>query len=575
MKKGIIALLGLAAALQANANIVLWEGNQNHVEILQDPYYSVKILQPGLFKLQSVTNGQLDVINHITVDASCPAGDIYVYVVRNPDEVGGQQHEPGASNLKEINLTGSAAVGRISEVVITGELGELGMTRGHYLSGDVAGVVHTNIEVAALGTFACQTLRSLTVTGGEGNPIPADLRVRADWPASPAQSETISWPGPCGNLEFFSIGPLGVVQLGGEVASVTVAPGNIEGELRIDGTVQLIMTTGVVGGFLHADTLVNWYGVAPSVLTGAVDIDNLTGTLEFGDGGDVITGAITINDDLPVTGKISTFWGNLAGEIVVHGSVFGTIWAGTNAWGIRPHIAGTVRIEGDLDGHVGALGYLGDPGQQENFAHVQVLGKLGRTWPYAALIAFDDGMAQGHTYVSVDYDGYHPSDHPFGSQSYVRIANDFYYGNAFAARVFETTPCRADMGNSGTPDFDDINPFVAALSDPTGGQMAIGWPGREGSRVFHGDCTCDGILNFLDIDPFVLRITEGCCWEYCGPCPGAGDGLAAEELAGELRAHTRRELYPELLRTAWAAAGGLPDPARRTYWRAVYEHLTR
>lgn len=115
-----VMLLGTAAT----GEVILWEGNPANVWWYD--VNAVKILAPGTYKFEALTNGQLSDINHILVDASCPAGDIYVYVVRNPNEVGGQQHEPGASNLKEINLTGSAATGVISEVVITGDLGELG-----------------------------------------------------------------------------------------------------------------------------------------------------------------------------------------------------------------------------------------------------------------------------------------------------------------------------------------------------------------------------------------------------------------------------------------------------------------
>jgi hypothetical protein len=58
----------------------------------------------------------------------------------------------------------------------------------------------------------------------------------------------------------------------------------------------------------------------------------------------------------------------------------------------------------------------------------------------------------------------------------------------------------------GVVDFDDIDPFVAALSCPDGDpncwQSTCPW--------LNGDCDGDGNVTFDDIDPFVTRIGTMC-----------------------------------------------------------------
>ena len=64
------------------------------------------------------------------------------------------------------------------------------------------------------------------------------------------------------------------------------------------------------------------------------------------------------------------------------------------------------------------------------------------------------------------------------------------------------TVCRGDCDCSGAVDFDDINPFVAAL----GGDVPCSFD--------NCDVNGDGHLDFDDIDPFVAVLSTG-----AGPCP--------------------------------------------------------
>ena len=61
-----------------------------------------------------------------------------------------------------------------------------------------------------------------------------------------------------------------------------------------------------------------------------------------------------------------------------------------------------------------------------------------------------------------------------------------------------------DMNGDGGLNFGDINPFVLALSDPAA--YAQQYPGIDPNRV--GDLNGDGVLNFGDINPFVAALTS-------------------------------------------------------------------
>jgi hypothetical protein len=61
----------------------------------------------------------------------------------------------------------------------------------------------------------------------------------------------------------------------------------------------------------------------------------------------------------------------------------------------------------------------------------------------------------------------------------------------------------ADMNCDGHRDFDDIDPFVLALSDPAGWQALY-----PGCYYLNGDCNGDGVVNFDDIDAFVQLLSR-------------------------------------------------------------------
>ena len=66
------------------------------------------------------------------------------------------------------------------------------------------------------------------------------------------------------------------------------------------------------------------------------------------------------------------------------------------------------------------------------------------------------------------------------------------------------TYCPGDLNCDGVVDFDDIDPFVAALNHPGGTDWGPFCPWRN------GDCNDDGNVTFDDIDPFVARMGAAC-----------------------------------------------------------------
>ncbi len=70
--------------------------------------------------------------------------------------------------------------------------------------------------------------------------------------------------------------------------------------------------------------------------------------------------------------------------------------------------------------------------------------------------------------------------------------------------VIVPRPLLGDLDCTGVVDFDDINPFVLALSNPAG--YAAAYPD---CAITQGDCNQDGSVNFDDINPFVALLSGG------------------------------------------------------------------
>ena len=87
---------------------------------------------------------------------------------------------------------------------------------------------------------------------------------------------------------------------------------------------------------------------------------------------------------------------------------------------------------------------------------------------------------------------------PFGLVT-VQLVTIYVTGSVTAQAVTYTV---GDLNCDGAVNFDDINPFVLALSDPAGYQAAF-----PDCPIANGDVNGDGFVNFDDINPFVALLT--------------------------------------------------------------------
>jgi hypothetical protein len=67
------------------------------------------------------------------------------------------------------------------------------------------------------------------------------------------------------------------------------------------------------------------------------------------------------------------------------------------------------------------------------------------------------------------------------------------------------TPYHAgDVNCDGVVDFDDINAFILALSDPATYHVAF-----PDCNILNADCNGDGVIDFGDINAFVWILSGG------------------------------------------------------------------
>lgn len=263
-------------------------------------------------------------------------------------------------------------------------------------------------------------------------------------------------------------------------------------------------------------------------------------------------------------------------------------------------LTGELRFTGSLtqDVDVTIHGNLQNQDPEMRGGHIIILGGFG-TEQGEATITIDGSLTGPRPFIAVDYDGWDELDRWQQGGTVIIMTPDpndpnvpplYLYGNTPTRRVWEITKCRGDMNNDGAVDFGDISPFIMALSYiaqysrdfPGLGALEYPWDPDAGSRVYHGDCNCDGRFDFGDINPFIVRLNQGCCRETCGPCSGGGNGLLGgpagglpepEYLAARLAVNVKPELFDDLVAMAAAAASVQTDPQLKTYWEKVHHAL--
>jgi hypothetical protein len=336
-----------------------------------------------------------------------------------------------------------------------------------------------------------------------------------------------------------SVGPYGRIELGGFANQLTV--GTLEGLVHV-GT-DLIHSS--VGVFAESGVL----DVAHDMLSALYTANTLAGHINvFND----MQGAIIANDftegNADLTGTV-TIGGSMKGNALIY-----------------------------FDGRLRGRGYVGEPNEPPlpaDAGSIRIDGALNTT----SAIQFDMGKIGSQACIAVNYDGYGLESWDPNTPIILGDPNDpnsYYYGNTPAERLWAVSACRGDLDNSGTVDFDDLNPFVAALRYPA--QYAVDFPGLDGSRVWKGDANCDGSFTNADTNPFIALVSSECCDSECPGCEGGdapGGGLPdPDELAADLAANIWPELYDGMLAVIVGAIDAAPDEETQAYWQAVYAALT-
>jgi hypothetical protein len=172
----VCALFGAAASMGQN-NILLWEGPAQNCYINQGAK-SVEITGPGVFKLQAkVFGGMMGEINKLWIDPNQPVtGAVEIFIVRNPLEVGGLQHEPGAAQVKQIDIRSASGGGVVRELRITLNL-----------AAD-APIYATSMDTCAVGG---SVLRDVIVSGAITGPLTITGMLKANLSCGSLQNLTV------------------------------------------------------------------------------------------------------------------------------------------------------------------------------------------------------------------------------------------------------------------------------------------------------------------------------------------------------------------------------------------------
>lgn len=409
-------------------------------------------------------------------------------------------------------------------------------------------------------------MQNLTVT--DPNPGPAGTRIIVGV-VPPGEPEAEDYAGTidvAGTIEYLWIGGQfeGTVRTGFDL--VESVCGGVQGDLTVGRDLYSFLTAGNLAGTVTVGTPEGGGDLRGQfILAGAA---SLTGQLIIN--GDLhwdgwihvardISGLIHVLRDVHGfihTEGLFTGVGDISGVIRIEGDLAGVIWTwcagisgrtevgGSIVYGgeIRVGSTGTPECEVDLTGHVivaGDLrgysriwvsGTLRDPSDPHNpppellGGYIVINGSFGEEFGQA-LIHLNGDLEGPRSFIAVDYDGYDPDDRwirgygcierpDVGSAGYLTCQPEWQ------ERLFETTLCRGDMNNDGAVDYGDINPFVMALTNP--GAFAVAYPGCGGSRIYHGDCNCDSRL-------ILATSTRSFC---------ASSRVAAGSSAGRARAET-------------------------------------
>ncbi|MGE0482171.1 MAG: hypothetical protein AB7Q17_17055 [Phycisphaerae bacterium] len=318
-------------------------------------------------------------------------------------------------------------------------------------------------------------------------------------------------------------------------------------------------------------------------------------------------GAITVST-ITQTGNI---WlsgaGTHTGSVTVTGECRGSLLAGTSGtsatvsgdWTVGGDLTGNIRICGTMNGvidigetvnqaadvpsrpiYISTLNNVvrnreslqpdpGTPGgTHDRDCDTDYTGSLRTVWIGAM---GDDGA------VVIDWDDWDPG-HNWNASAIIHKESADYTDHTPAEKLYRVTYCLGDMNNDGVLNSFDTDPFVEALTDPSG--FDENYPPHAGSRVDHADCDCSGTVTNDDIDAYTELLFEG-EGEGCFLCEGGGGGGMRNPVfddpfivAVHDRDHVDSIRFASLYNLIAGVAETHADGERRAFWTEVLGYLS-
>ena len=130
---------------------------------------------------------------------------------------------------------------------------------------------------------------------------------------------------------------------------------------------------------------------------------------------------------------------------------------------------------------------------------------------------------------------------------YVAVAGGNWH--SLGLKAFTPPGSRGDLDCDGDVDYDDMDPFVLALSGQAGYEVAY-----PGCNWLNGDCNDDGTVDFDDIDPFVAILSW---WLIASASRSPARGLRCGR-----RVYARRDVW-----ALWGGASRRTVPCGRHVYR--------
>jgi hypothetical protein len=170
-----------------------------------------------------------------------------------------------------------------------------------------------------------------------------------------------------------------------------------------------------------------------------------------------------------------------------------------------PHEESDWSVQMNFDSNDGMLKvYYGNgmntvdvPYEPQRWAEVQVLIDLERDWTQ---VYYDDELITEYSWTGGALGGGGGALNVAALDLYANDSTSIFYDDLTLAPL----PRRGDLNCDDAVDFDDIDPFVTALSGPDAYHAAF--PDCDWMTA---DCNADGAVDFDDIDAFVARLGSG------------------------------------------------------------------